>query len=579
MNSRLSIAQRLTAGVVGVVVFVTLAAGLTYRLSMVADEALHQAEADASAGTALAGGESALWNLRFGMSQFMSGDETVRKQVAEMEPRLRGAVSKAIERFNAHNPKGAEQQAMAALQPALDQYLSTRARVFELHAAGKVEEARELQAAKAAPLGNEAVKLFGALITIQDKAAGEDLAIADRELVTERSRIITLLALLAAASTAAGLWFVRSLRQSLTEVNELARRFAQGDLTALPDEANQHEIGRLARSLGQMAQSLRGLIGNMSNASDSIGTASAEIASGNLDLSSRTEQTASSLQQTSASMAHLTETVNQTAESARTAQQLASSASEVAARGGNVVAEVVTTMDEINASSKRISDIIGTIDGIAFQTNILALNAAVEAARAGEQGRGFAVVASEVRSLAQRSASAAREIKSLIGASVDKVESGTRLVQDAGTTMQEIVASVQRVTDIIGEISAAAAEQSSGIGSVNAAISQLDQMTQQNAALVEQSAAAAESMREQAQQLVGSLAGFRLASGSAGAPLTPRLAAPTGIKPAPARAAARPAAARPAAPAPTRAPAIAQPATPRPAPAAAGGGSDDWETF
>jgi methyl-accepting chemotaxis protein len=259
-----------------------------------------------------------------------------------------------------------------------------------------------------------------------------------------------------------------------------------------------------------MQRELALVVGGIGQAADSIRTASSEIASGNLDLSSRTEQTAGSLQQTASAMEQLTGTVRQTADSARTANRLAESASEVAQRGGSVVAQVVTTMDEINTSSKKIADIIGTIDGIAFQTNILALNAAVEAARAGEQGRGFAVVASEVRSLAQRSADAAREIKGLIGTSVDKVESGSRLVAEAGQTMGEIVASVRRVTDIIAEISAATAEQSGGIAQVNDAVAKLDQATQQNAALVEEGAAAADSLQGQATRLTEVVSRFHL---------------------------------------------------------------------
>ncbi len=262
-------------------------------------------------------------------------------------------------------------------------------------------------------------------------------------------------------------------------------------------------------------------------------------------------------------MSELTGTVNQTAESARTANQLASSASEVAQRGGAVVAQVVSTMEDINTSSKKIADIIGTIDGIAFQTNILALNAAVEAARAGEQGRGFAVVAGEVRSLAQRSAEAAREIKHLINNSVEKVESGSRLVADAGNTMTEIVASVQRVTDIIGEISAAAAEQSSGIGQVSLAVADLDQMTQQNAALVEQSAAAAQSLKDQSGQLTSALAGFRF-QGPPPAPLArPRAVASRAITKA-----------RKAAPTAHATPAAAPRST-----ANAASGTEEWETF
>jgi len=268
--------------------------------------------------------------------------------------------------------------------------------------------------------------------------------------------------------------------------------------------------GSVLHGLAGMIESLRVTVARVRQSTDSISTASNEIALGNLDLSGRTEQTASNLQQTAASMEQLTGTVNQTAASANTANGLAMSASQAAEKGGAVVAQVVQTMDDINASSKKIADIIGVIDGIAFQTNILALNAAVEAARAGEQGRGFAVVAGEVRSLAQRSAEAAKEIKNLIGASVERVESGAQLVGEAGAAMTTIVASVRNVASIISEITSAAAEQSSGIGQVNGAVTELDKMTQQNAALVEQSAAAAESLKEQAQRLSEVVQVFRL---------------------------------------------------------------------
>ena len=303
----------------------------------------------------------------------------------------------------------------------------------------------------------------------------------------------------------------RSITQPIGHAAQVAQAIAGGDLTQpIHVGSSRDEAGALLAALQSMQDSLRSVVGQVHKSSLSIQNSSAEVASGNLDLSNRTEQAAGSLQQTASSMEQLTDTVRQSADAAGQAKALAASAAQVAQRGGSVVAQVVTTMNDINASSKKIGDIIGTIDGIAFQTNILALNAAVEAARAGEQGRGFAVVASEVRSLAQRSAEAARQIKSLIGASVERVETGSRLVTDAGSTMSEIVASVQRVSHIVGEISAAAAEQSSGIGQVNSAVAQLDQVTQQNAALVEQSAAAAASLKEQATRLNGLVGTFRL---------------------------------------------------------------------
>ena len=309
-------------------------------------------------------------------------------------------------------------------------------------------------------------------------------------------------------------WLTRRVvTEPLRQAAQVMQQVADGDLSVQPASSSGDEVGRLLGSLQSMVEKLRHTVGKVRTSADSIQLASNEVAVGNADLSERTEQTASNLQQTASSMEQLTATVRQSADSAATANQLASSATQVAQRGGSVVAQVVSTMDEINASSKKIADIIGVIDGIAFQTNILALNAAVEAARAGEQGRGFAVVAGEVRSLAQRSAQAAKEIKALIGTSVERVESGSKLVQDAGSTMAEIVASVKRVNDIIGEITAAASEQSDGIGQVNTAVTQLDQMTQQNAALVEQSAAAAESLKDQARQLTEVMGVFRLSAG------------------------------------------------------------------
>jgi len=340
---------------------------------------------------------------------------------------------------------------------------------------------------------------------------------AHQEAIVARSRqgMALLLAVAAAAvaiAVAASITIMRSITRPLRSAIAVADLMAEGDLSHPVVVERSDEMGQLLSRLEAVRARWFAIVSNLRITADSISHASSEIATGNLDLSHRTEQAASNLQHAASSMAQLTGTVRHSADSSRQANQMASSAAEVAVRGGTVVSQVVTTMDEINTSSRKIADIIGVIDGIAFQTNILALNAAVEAARAGEQGRGFAVVASEVRNLAVRSAEAAKEIKGLIGASVDKVEAGSRLVANAGVTMAEIVGSVQRVSDMIGEITAATSEQNAGIGQVNTTVSQLDQMTQQNAALVEESAAAAESLKQQALALAEVVGNFRLES-------------------------------------------------------------------
>ena len=309
-------------------------------------------------------------------------------------------------------------------------------------------------------------------------------------------------------------WLTNNITRPLVIAIGLARRVASGDLTAKISATSLDETGDLLRALQEMNSSLVAIVSGVRRGTDLIAAASSQIATGNLDLSSRTEEQASSLEETASSMEELTSTVQQNAKNAHEAAQLAITASNFASNGGSVVHRVVATMEEINNSSRKIVDIISVIDGIAFQTNILALNAAVEAARAGEQGRGFAVVASEVRNLAQRSAAAAKEIKSLIGDSVEKVESGGALVKEAGETMHQIVGSVQQVTDMIGEISAAGEEQRAGIEQVSQAVGQMDQVTQQNAALVEEAAAAAQSLQEQAQKLAEAVSVFRLDSGS-----------------------------------------------------------------
>ena len=401
----------------------------------------------------------------------------------------------------------------------------------------------------------------------------------------QRATLVSIVLMLAvgAAGALVGVFLSRRIVRPVDDALQLARAIAAGDLTSHVAVAGNDEIAQLLTALTAMQSSLSGVVGNVRANSESVSTAAAEISQGSNDLSVRTEEQASALQQAASSMEQLGSTVRQNAENALSANQLALGASTVARKGGDVVGEVVETMKGINDSSKRIVDIIGVIDGIAFQTNILALNAAVEAARAGEQGRGFAVVASEVRSLAQRSADAAKEIKSLISASVERVEHGTALVDRAGVTMTEIVNSIARVTDIMGEISAASSEQSDGVGQISQAITQMDQATQQNAALVEESAAAAESLRDQAQQLVQVVAVFKLdgatsaANASAARPVAGVAARPV-VKAVPARQpAARPAMKPAGRPAPAARAKAAVPAAAPEVPVAAG--SDDWESF
>jgi methyl-accepting chemotaxis protein len=325
--------------------------------------------------------------------------------------------------------------------------------------------------------------------------------------------VLVLLAILAVAVTVSGAmtyFMSRGIVRPLKNAIAAAGRIAGGDLSADIRVTGSDETADLLKALAEMTQNLRSLVGEVAGGAHTVADTSAQIAQGNLDLSQRTEEQASTLEETASSMEELTSTVTQNAQNARQASQLAVDASEVARKGGEVVGQVVSTMNGISDSSRKIADIIGVIDGIAFQTNILALNAAVEAARAGEQGRGFAVVAAEVRSLAQRSAAAAKEIKTLIGDSVDKVSAGTRLVDGAGQTMEEIVASVRKVSDLIAEIAAASQEQSSGINQVSTAISQMDQVVQQNASLVEEATAATESMREQAAGLLLMVSRFKL---------------------------------------------------------------------
>ena len=355
------------------------------------------------------------------------------------------------------------------------------------------------------------------LKSLEEREAAIKVIKADTISYTNQSQLLSIILVLIAIVLGAALsiWLIRSITVPLARAVKVAQTVAEGDLTSRIDVHSTDETGQLMQALRDMNESLMRIVGEVRSSTDTIATASAQIASGNQDLSSRTEQQASSLEETASSMEELTSTVRQNGDNANQANHLAISASDIAVKGGAVVSQVVQTMGAINDSSKKIADIISVIDGIAFQTNILALNAAVEAARAGEQGRGFAVVATEVRNLAQRSAAAAREIKVLIDDSVDKVSSGSKLVDQAGATMTEIVGSIQRVADIMGEISSATREQVDGIEQVNQAIMQMDNVTQQNAALVEEAAAAAESLQDQANGLVKVVSVFNTGRGLA----------------------------------------------------------------
>ncbi|WP_034294372.1 methyl-accepting chemotaxis protein [Herbaspirillum sp. RV1423] len=425
------------------------------------------------------------------------------------------ALAKQQQEYQTEISEPEERAVYPEVEKAIVVFLAEHKKILDLSRVNRNEEARVVLKGESTVTYRTLIGQLERLVKVNEKGATISNTNADATYNSSRLWIILMLAICIGLAMSLAVWISRVISRPLNEALEVAQRVAGGDLTATINPAGKDETGRLLAALKGMNDNLLKIVGEVRIGTDTIATASNEIASGNMDLSSRTEQQAGSLEETASAMEELTSAVKQNADNACQANQLAVTASEVAIAGGDVVGKVVDTMGSINDSSKKIVDIISVIDGIAFQTNILALNAAVEAARAGEQGRGFAVVASEVRNLAQRSAAAAKEIKVLIDDSVSKVDTGSKLVKQAGATMDEVVNSVRRVTDVVSEITAASQEQSQGIEQINRAITQMDEVTQQNAALVEQAAAAAQSMQEQAGRLSEVVGIFKLDERSA----------------------------------------------------------------
>jgi methyl-accepting chemotaxis protein len=438
-----------------------------------------------------------------------SDAEGVKRETAAMNT-IRSSNKDLLDAFDKIINVPRAREIFDAIIAARKQDLAAQQDLLAVIAGGDRAGARFMLNGKVVETERAYVKLLTEMTQLQKAKMDEESRLLAAEFSTGRLLVWSLAALALVLAMSAAWYATRSITRPLVQALGMARRVADGDLTLDVEVTSSDETGQLMQALKDMNLSLAKIVNQVRGGTEQIASASSQIAAGNVDLSTRTEQQASSLQQTASSMEELTGTVKQNADNARQASQLAVSASEVAVKGGNVVSRAVETMGSINDSAKKIAEIIGVIDSIAFQTNILALNAAVEAARAGEQGRGFAVVASEVRNLAQRSAQAAKEIKTLISDSVEKVEAGSKLVNEAGKTMHEVVHSFKRVTDIIGEISAASQEQTTGISQINQAINQMDGVTQQNASLVEEAAAASRSLNQQVAGLARVVGVFRV---------------------------------------------------------------------
>ena len=511
MTNNLRIAHKLWLSVLALIVLLVAVMGFAaYRTSK------SQAQADAVTRELASRVESALkWqgltetNAARTQAMIVSSDPAVAVEFKDVIAATSAQISQVQKLLESIASNDADKTQMAKIAAARSAMLDLRKQATQLKGEGRGDEAITLVKQSYNPAVAAYLQALRDFVDLQQKYSAQRQA----ELGADRMRTVQLAGLMLALvllGLGVGAYFlIRNIQQPLMQAQTLAQRIADGDLSAQESVARRDEFGDLLRALYGMSESLGRMVHQVRQSTDSIATASSQIAAGNHDLSARTEQTASNLQETAAAMEQFTSTIQQSAASAQQASTLATGASGVARRGGEVVKEVVATMEDIHQSSQKIADIIGVIDGIAFQTNILALNAAVEAARAGEQGRGFAVVASEVRSLAGRSAVAAKEIKELISASVDNVSAGCTLVEQAGSTMDEIVVSVRRVADIMGEISLASQDQTTGIDQINQAMGQMDQVTQSNAALVEEAAAAAQSLEHQAQTLVQVVSVFK----------------------------------------------------------------------
>ena len=574
-----TVAQKLWVLVIGLLASMLLLVAGSLAYSSRVNESVFSAAVQAQT----AADQAKEWRIltQMSMDRFTAAAMSTEENLVEHQYKLMGSLIASInalrEKVLAQVHTDEAKKLMADVNKHRDTLFAANKEVDQARRARDFEHSQKLIEEQLNPGAQQYYAALDAYVQLQDRYRVQALEDGDASRTKAYWVIAAACSLIMLLGLVAGVLIMRSITQPLMKAVELADAIADADLSVTTDHQRDDELGHLHRSLNAMATRLRTVVGQVRSGVESVSSASGQIATGNQDLSARTEQTAANLEETAASMEELTATVTQSADTARQANQLASTAAQAAEQGGQVVQRVVQSMGQITDSSRRIADIIGVIDSIAFQTNILALNAAVEAARAGEQGRGFAVVASEVRALAKRSADAAKEIKQLITTSVDNVQSGSQQVELAGKSMNEIVASVRRVSDLIGEITASSTEQRDGINQVNQAVTNLDQMTQQNAALVEESGAAALSMQAQAQRLYEVVSVFNLGAGAvtARAPaLAPvRMSAPTA---APRMAAAKvdKPSNRQAAGAPKLAPALK-----RPQPLATMASEDDWGKF